>query len=553
MIAQSLLGHAIVSPRIRKVGLRTLAILFILALLLGGDQLRRWIGENTRHVRYQHDIVNGFYWGNETLKEARRLSADEATANSWTGFFRGYVALYDQVKDDAYEDDYGLDYPPLRLLTMAIWSKQVRDEFPSVDSEHPKLVNPLLKINLLCELVSAVAIFFLVRLCVRRSFPPTRSRFLRILPPQSLASICGLAAASVAWLEPSMILDAHGWPQWDVWILPFYLFAALAALRNRWFWCGCLLAAGAMFKGQLLFVAPFFVFWPLWQKRWGGALRVLAGFTATAALIVSPWLLHTASAWAAFGVVAVITVLLVVRFKLPNQGSSVAGILGCAAFVIGAFTGGSFAWFEIGFLYGTKHYPYLFISSCYNLPSLLAAAGWSLEDDLFSTYFGWLHFHLTLQWALRLLYLIGLVLCARGAARHLRNRDLRVLIAIAAPWLLMFALLGQMHERYLMWGAVVSAVALGVSVRLSIIHFIISAASTAMIVHVMLIDKKLDATLQAINVLQGIRPYAAGVVLVCIAIYLWDALPLRIPAFKRAAGKTTDTPSLSLGPAPEEA
>ena len=44
-------------------------------------------------------------------------------------------------------------------------------------------------------------------------------------------------------------------------------------------------------------------------------------------------------------------------------------------------------------------------------------------------------------------------------------------------------------ERYLVWGAVVSAVALGVSVRLSIIHFIISAASTAMIVHVMLVDK----------------------------------------------------------------
>ena len=76
-----------------------------------------------------------------------------------------------------------------------------------------------------------------------------------------------------------MILDAHGWPQWDVWILPFYLFAALAALKNRWFVCGCLLATGAMFKGQLLFVAPFFVLWPLWQKRWNRALRVLAGFT----------------------------------------------------------------------------------------------------------------------------------------------------------------------------------------------------------------------------------------------------------------------------------
>ena len=32
-----------------------------------------------------------------------------------------------------------------------------------------------------------------------------------------------------AWLEPSLILDAHAWPQWDVWILPFYLFATLAA------------------------------------------------------------------------------------------------------------------------------------------------------------------------------------------------------------------------------------------------------------------------------------------------------------------------------------
>src|SRR5204862_3059365 len=110
------------------------------------------------------------------------------------------------------------------------------------------------------------------------------------------------------------------------------------------------------------------------------------------------------------------------------------------------------------------------------------------------------------------------------ATRHLRNRDPRALIAIATPWLLMFALLGQMHERYLVWGAVVSAVALGVSVRLSIIHFIISAASTAMIVHVMLVDKKLDATLRAIDVLHSNRPYASVLVLVCVAVYLWDAV-----------------------------
>src|SRR5438034_1285543 len=170
---------------------------------------------------------------------------------------------------------------------------------PGVDDENPKLVNPLLKINVLCELLSAIAIFFLVRSCLRRQSRATQSSSLLNLPLHHRASLFALVAASVAWLEPSMILDAHGWPQWDVWILPFYLFAALAALKNRWFLCGCLLAAGAMFKGQLLFVASFFILWPLWQKRWNRALRVLAGFTATTATIASPWLLRMPAAWVA--------------------------------------------------------------------------------------------------------------------------------------------------------------------------------------------------------------------------------------------------------------
>ena len=534
-----------------KLFRRALLVFLIVALFLGGVQLRRWIGETTRHVRYQHDTVNGFYWGSEVLKEARRLSSNEASANSLTGFCRGYFALYERVKDKAYKKDYGLDYPPLRLLVMAIWAKQVRNQFPGVDDGHPKLVNPLLKINLLCELLSAVAIFLLVRLCLQRQSLATQSSLLRGLPLEHRASICGLAAASVAWLEPSMVLDAHGWPQWDVWILPFYLFAAFAALKNRWFLCGCLLAAGAMFKGQLLFTAPFFVLWPLWQKRWTRALRVLAGFIATAALIASPWLLRTPATWIALLAVTGASSLLLLQHKLRHQGAWISGITGCAAFVIGAFTGGSFAWLRVGFLYGSEHYPYLVISSCYNLASLLSKLGWSLKDPFWSVHFGSLHFHLTLQWTLRLLYLGALTACAYGAARQVRDRDPRVLIAMTAPWLLMFALLGQMHERYLVWGAVVSAVTLGVSLRLSIIHFIISAASTAMIVHVMLIDKKFETTLWAIDLLKHIRPYASGVVLACVAVYFWNTL--RMPVFQRRAARSAEAPSLSLGPEPEEA
>jgi hypothetical protein len=127
---------------------RSLFALLIIALFLGGIQLRRWTWEKTRHVRFQHDIVNGFYWGSETLAEARELSPDEISANSWAAFFRGYFALYDEVKGEAYENDYGLDYPPLRLLVMSIWAKEVRTEFPGVDDDHPHYVGVLLKTNL---------------------------------------------------------------------------------------------------------------------------------------------------------------------------------------------------------------------------------------------------------------------------------------------------------------------------------------------------------------------------------------------------------------------
>jgi len=529
---------------------RIFVALLVTTLLVAGIGLRQWTWQKTKHVRFQHDIVNGFYWGSETLAEGRKLSSD--APDSWFAFFRGYFALYDRVKREAYEGDYGLDYPPLRLLAMSIWARQVREQFPGVDDGHPEHVKPLLHANLVCELISAVALFFLVRLWMRRASGATGSPFLRRVPAERRALICGLTAASVAWLEPSMILDAHGWPQWDAWIVPFYLLAALAASTKRWFWCGCLLAAGAMLKGQLLFVAPFFVLWPLWQKRWASALRLLAGFTTTAALLVSPWLLRTPAAWISVTIIGLVGSFVILRRRLPHAGAWIAGLTALTAFIAGALAGGSFAWLQIGFLYGSEHYPYLFISSCYNLPFLLDNLGWSLKWPMWSYEFGSRYVAITPQWTLRVLYLGTLALCARGAARHTRNRDPRGLIAIAAPWLVMFALLGQMQERYLVWGAVVSAVALGVSVRLSAIHFVISVASTAMIAHVMLIDKKLDATLRVINLLHNVRPYASGVVLVCVAVCLWDAIPVRLPMFRSQRYRRLEPDSLSLGTAAEE-
>lgn len=511
---------------------RLLFALLVCALVFGGIELRLWTWRRTKHLRYQHDIVNGFYWGSETLAEAKRLSPDEPAADSWQGFLRGYLSLYDRVKQQAYESDYQLDYPPLRLLVMSVWAKQVHRDFPGAEDGKPEYVEPLLRLNLVCELAGATGIFFLVRLWLRRARGATHSRFLRKFSVRERDWICALAAASAAWLEPSLILDAHAWPQWDVWLVPFYVWAAFAASTKRWFWCGCLLAAGSMFKGQLLFVTPFFIFWPLWQKEWTSALRVVTGLIATTALVASPWLLRNPFSCLIVALACITAYLLAQFCNIRHGGVWMAGVGAVAVILSGVFLGGSFAWLQVGFLYGSEHYPYLFISSCYNIPSLLADHGWSLKDVLWSREFGSLHVALNLQWTLRLVYLGGLALCALGVARHARQHDARALMAMAAPWLVMFALLGQMHERYLIWGAVVSAVALGVNLRLSAFHFLISLASTAMIVHVLLVDKKLDPTLRVIDVLEKARPIASWIVLVCIALCLWNIF---VPAYPPSA------------------
>src|ERR1700747_2231394 len=103
---RSFLYPRIIFARTREFIRRVLVAFLVAMIVLAGIQLRHWIGDNTRHVRYQHDIVNGLYWGNEVLAEAHSLSPDEASANSWAGFFRGYFGLYDRVKNDAYENDY---------------------------------------------------------------------------------------------------------------------------------------------------------------------------------------------------------------------------------------------------------------------------------------------------------------------------------------------------------------------------------------------------------------------------------------------------------------
>ena len=113
---------------------------------------------------------------------------------------------------------------------------------------------------------------------------------LRILPPEHRGWACGLVACLLLWLDPSLIVDSHIWPQWDPWVLPPFLFAALLASLDLWFLAGLVLGVGVMFKGQTLVTAPVLAMWPLLALQWGRLGRMVVGFVLAAGLILSPWL-----------------------------------------------------------------------------------------------------------------------------------------------------------------------------------------------------------------------------------------------------------------------
>jgi hypothetical protein len=255
-------------------------------------------------------------------------------------------------------------------------------------------------------------------------------------PPTIKAWGLGWLAAMLVWLEPNVLIEGHIWPQWDVWIMPSFLMAAYFGSTRWWFTAGLALGAGAMLKGQLLFVAPLFVFWPLFSRQWGAACRVLAGFATSFILIASPWLLQTKEsrnlvllAFAAcailipffwirrtswvFGVISALAGLallapFIVRrdagaiglgailmalvltgpWLLPRRSVGVwmCAVL-CFATVLGAvYWNGSWSWWHIGFGYGTHHYPVMYMGpSVNNLPAILHDVyGWNLHDEVFT-------------------------------------------------------------------------------------------------------------------------------------------------------------------------
>ncbi len=236
--------------RLHRAALWLILADIALFAFVSGVRLRTWTWEQTKSARFTWDIQNGHHWGSRIFDAAQALAAADGHFGEgarWKYFLPAYVHVYDQVVAESIDDKYQLDYSPARLMVMALWVRHVRLIYPQTHSWMPQYPysSALLQFNICCELLAAVFAFLLVRLWMCRESSAEREKaaaWNRAFPnspiyasPSSTPAIRGLLAALLVWFNPAMLADAHVWPQWDVWLLPFLLGATLAASLDWWF------------------------------------------------------------------------------------------------------------------------------------------------------------------------------------------------------------------------------------------------------------------------------------------------------------------------------
>jgi hypothetical protein len=118
-----------------------------------------------------------------------------------------------------------------------------------------------------------------------------------------------------------------------------------------------------------------------------------------------------------------------------------------------------------------------------------------------------------------------LVLACIGMALQHRRNDPRFLIAITTPWLLMFTFLGQMHERYLLFGAAATSVVIAVGVGFSLLHLVLSAFTAFMVLGVMLASNPVTGGWRKLLVdIQRSEPDIAWAIIIITLVWLYVAL-----------------------------
>ena len=265
--------------RLVRIGLLILLIDLAVAMVFEGVNLRRYAWDFTQPVRFLFDIHRNYEFGVQAFQD-------------------GFLNVYENQVADNPNEAHKINYSPMRLAVFEAWAAWTQYAYPTATGWEPshEFNAPVMYFNTALEFASALAAFLIVRHWIRRSWqsrlaltdPATQPR-----PGPWVGLVRAMIAFILVWFSPAMIISAHGWPSWDSWVVPFYLWAVLLCCWDRWFLAGIVLGIGAMFKGQQFFVGAMFILWPLFASQYKNALKWAAGFVFGFAVIASGWMLST--------------------------------------------------------------------------------------------------------------------------------------------------------------------------------------------------------------------------------------------------------------------
>jgi hypothetical protein len=499
-----------------------------------GWHWRDQVWAETASIRFVFDIQNAMNQGRAVIHEAltaraiARASTQPTTSNAapakpapidrsaasiasltWVEFYRGYLAYYaaqakiaHDVKAQDRNQEPSLDYPPLRLLVMSAWMKQVAGERGIRTRYRDELVGPLLEMNRWLAVVASVAVGCLVWR-VRRDAGSA----------VGTAAMFSSMTAIAMWLNPALVINTHAWPQWDAWVVCGMVLAIALARWNYWTLAGMSLVMFAMFKGQLALLAIPMVVWALvWVREWA-VVRLIAGGLIGMMIVVGPWFVQdrgtmtwvlasgacvAVAAWAAQrrwilvplagstmaiaavpGLIArspfeamvlcaagLAMVLLAVLVKRLGKLTVIATAMSMATIYAGAKMDSSWDWKTVGF--PTDRYVSMGMGPVTNVPMLLAAGwGWKATDTLeWAPQWAreWYGGEVTIRQLLQAITMVLLIVAGAMMGVQQRRKDVRFLAAAALPMVMVYLLLPQMHERYALYAAAATVMMIGIGV-----------------------------------------------------------------------------------------
>jgi hypothetical protein len=264
-------------------------------------------------------------------------------------------------------------------------------------------------------------------------------------------------------------------------------------------------SAIAWIAGLLIVVAV--VPWIL-RVRFAGRFKWI--WTLAAALIIViyvywPWLLPRNRSDCSIGLlVAACVAAGALCFRPRHQPYVLAAVAGTALLLCMAVFHGSSGWWDCSFHFGTIHWPYMVQGLTSNIPGLLERRyGWShMADDVAFTLPAiqghWPGFIVSRPWwpavdlditskqLFNTIYAILLMISGIAIGLQARRNDRRMLVALTTPWVLFFVFPVQIHERYLLFAAGVSAICIGQSVGAALLGVFLSLVTSVMTLDVMM-------------------------------------------------------------------